>query len=346
MNGYERINAALNGIRADKIPIMLHNFLMAANEAGYSQAEFRGDSKKIAESFIAAIEKYEYDGILVDIDTAVLAGAVGVPVDFPQNEPARTYSGLLEDVSDVDQLAPVDLENDSRVMILLESVRLLKDHFKNEIFIRGNCDQAPFSLASQIRSVQNWMMDLTDEGSLGNVTILLEYCTNVVCQMISLMAQTGADMLSNGDSPAGPSMISPAMYRKFALPYEKCCVDEAHKNGLSYTLHICGDTTLILEDMLQTNSDALELDYQTDIEQIHSICFDKTCFIGNIDPSGVLACGGIEDIRNKTNELVSIYQNSPRFILNAGCAIPQTTPSENLKAMIETARGYTFCDND
>ena len=36
MTGYERIQAALSGKRADKTPIMLHNFMMAAREAGYT----------------------------------------------------------------------------------------------------------------------------------------------------------------------------------------------------------------------------------------------------------------------------------------------------------------------
>lgn len=33
---------------------------------------------------------------------------------------------------------------------------------------------------------------------------LLEYCTDATNQFIRLMAETGADMVSNGDSPAGP----------------------------------------------------------------------------------------------------------------------------------------------
>ncbi len=338
MNGYQRVGSALKGIRSDRIPIMLHNFMMAAEEAGFSQAEYRNDPKKIAMSFIKAIETYAYDGVLVDIDTVTLAGAVGVPVDFPEDEPARSYKGMLEHISDVSQLAPVDLEDNKRVMVLLESVRLLKAHFKNEVFVRGNCDQAPFSLASSMRAPENWMMDLID--SPGHVKDLLEYCSNITCQMIKLMVQTGADMISNGDSPAGPSMISPDMYREFALPYEKRCVQEAHRGGLPYALHICGDTTLILEDMLKTKAEALELDHMTNLEKVKAVCQDKTCFIGNIDPSGVLALGTVEDVKRKTEELISVFGDSPRFILNAGCAIPRITPSRNLFAMIDTARSY------
>jgi uroporphyrinogen decarboxylase len=50
--------------------------------------------------------------------------------------------------------------------------------------------------------------------------------------------------------------------------------------------------------------------------------------------------GTVDDVRNKTLELLNFYKNSNRFILNAGCAIPPTTPPENLKIMIETARKF------
>ena len=285
------------------------------------------------------VDKYQYDGILVDIDTVTLAGAVGVPVDFPVNDPARTHNGNLENLEDVINLKPAKVEDYKYIQIWLEAVRILKDYYKNEIYIRGNCDQAPFSLASMMRGAQNWMIDLM-MGTEEQINLLLDYCTDACSQFIKLMAQTGCDMVSNGDSPAGPEMISAEMYVKYALPYEKKIVEVAHNAGMAYTLHICGNTDVILEHMLLTGADALELDYKTDISKIYKFFHDTTTFIGNIDPSGVLALGTVDDVQKKTLELLSFYKNSNRFILNAGCAIPPDTPSENLKMMIDTARNF------
>jgi uroporphyrinogen decarboxylase len=339
VNGYERINAALKGLQPDKIPIMFHNFMMAAREYGATMEQYRNSPKIIAETFIAAIDKYHYDGILVDIDTVTLAGAVGVPVDFPSNEPARTHTGNIEKLEDVVHLKPTKVVDYRYIQIWLEAVRLLKEYFKNEIYVRGNCDQAPFSLASMMRGAQNWMLDLM-MGSDEHINLLLEYCTDACSQFIKLMVQTGCDMVSNGDSPAGPEMISAEMYLKYAMPYEKRIVEIAHNAGLPYTLHICGNTDVILQYMLMTAADAFELDYKTDITKIYSILHDTATFIGNIDPSGVLALGTDIEVQKKTVELLSVYKNSPRFILNAGCAIPPDTPSENLKMMIDTARNF------
>src|SRR4030042_5891409 len=102
MNGFQRINAALKGQQPDKTPIMLHNFMMAAKEHGVTMEQYRNNPKLIADCFIASFDKYNYDSILVDIDTVTLAGAVGVPVDFPVNDPARTHYGNIEDLKDID----------------------------------------------------------------------------------------------------------------------------------------------------------------------------------------------------------------------------------------------------
>jgi len=339
MNGYERIQAALRGDKPDKIPVMLHNFMMAAEEAHVSMSQFRESPKTMADVFIRSVEKYEYDGILVDLDTVTLAGAVGVPVDFPEHEPARSGKGNLENLGDVRTLKKVNIEDYKYVQHWLEATRIIKDHFKDEIFVRGNCDQLPFSLASMMRGSQEWMLDLV-MGEPELVQQLLEYCTDVTCQFINLMARTGCDMVSNGDSPAGPEMISPDMYETYALPYEKMVVKEAHKNNLPYTLHICGNTEPILEGMLASGADAFELDYKTDVQKAHDLFKDKVCFIGNIDPSGVLAMGTSELVERKTIELLNVFSENNRFILNAGCAIPSNTPEENLRRMIKVAREY------
>jgi MtaA/CmuA family methyltransferase len=149
------------------------------------------------------------------------------------------------------------------------------------------------------------------------------------------MAQTGCDMVSNGDSPAGPDLIPPDLYKTYAFPYEKRMVDEAHLAGLPYTLHICGNTELILSDMIATGADALELDYKTDIHKIAEVFNNRVTLIGNVDPSGILALGTPDQVRVKTRELIKIMGKSNRFILNAGCAIPPHTPEGNIRAMLE-----------
>ena len=131
MNGYQRIMAALRGEKPDKVPVMLHNFMMAAKEHNVTMEQYRNNPELIAECFIAAVDKYNYDAILVDIDTVTLAGAVGVPVDFPVNDPARSHIGNIRNLEDVVHMKPAKIEDYKYIQIWLEAVRLLKDYYKS-----------------------------------------------------------------------------------------------------------------------------------------------------------------------------------------------------------------------
>jgi uroporphyrinogen decarboxylase len=312
--------------------------MMAAREAGHVFSQWRRDPEKIASSFIQAVETYDFDGVMLDLDTATLAGAVGVPVEQPEDEPAIAHGTRLRDLGEVDDLPPVDVGADPRVQVWLEAARRLVRHFGDEVFVRGNCDQAPYSLASMMRGSAEWMMDLTDPENEERAKTLLDHCASASLQLVRLMAGTGVHMVSHGDSPAGPSLVSPRMYRQFALPWEKRLVEEAHRLGLPSVMHICGRTEPILDDMLAMGADGLDLDYQTDARVAHDKMKERAVFIGNLDPSEVIGRSTPAQVEERSRELLAIFADTPRFILNAGCAIPADTPPDNVRAMIRAAR--------
>src|ERR1017187_3879857 len=232
MNGYQRIQAALRGEQPDHPPVMLHHFMHAAREAHVTMAEFRQDPRALARSFMQSIEKYALDGIMVDGDTAPLAGPLGVPVEFPADEPAVALVARLASLADVDALPSPDIARYPVVQVWVEAVRLLCAHFGNEVFIRGNCDQCPFALAALVRGMEGWLTDIMDPELEPFAHRLLDYCTEATSQFLRLMSATGAHMLSNGDSAAGPSVVSPRIYRRFALPYEQRMAALSHSLGV------------------------------------------------------------------------------------------------------------------
>jgi uroporphyrinogen decarboxylase len=320
--------------------VTLHNFMMAAREDGLSMREFREDPRKIAHSLGVAAERYDLDCILVDVDTATLAGAVGVPVDFPEDSPARAHHAALRSIEAVRDLAPPEIASDRRIQIWTEAVAILVRDYGRDLCIRGNCDQSPFSLAGAMLGLDQWLMDVASGDNDELVHQLLSHCTKATCQFIRLMAATGAHMLSNGDSPAGPDMLSPRFYTTYALPYEKLVAECSRQAGLPYLLHICGKTDRILEQMLESGADGLEIDFKTNAQLAHDACKNRATFVGNIDPTGVLALGTPEMVKNKTEELLDIFADTPRFILNSGCALPACTPEENVCAMLACRRAY------
>ena len=90
----------------------------------------------------------------------------------------------------------------------------------------------------------------------------------------------------------------------------------------------------------RTEADALELDYKTDVRLAHDLMKDSTVFIGNLDPSSVVALGTPALVEARSRELIALFGDTCRFILNGGCAIPATAPDANIRAIVHAARSW------
>jgi uroporphyrinogen-III decarboxylase len=130
------------------------------------------------------------------------------------------------------------------------------------------------------------------------------------------------------------------MFHRFARPYEERLVKDLTADGIFVVIHICGDTSLILDMMAEYEPCGFELDYKTDALKAKQTAGQRHVLFGNIDPSGVLANGTVGEVQAATRELVTSWKRNGQFILNSGCAIPSTTPPENIFAMIETAKEF------
>ena len=338
MNSLERVRAVIAGGIHDRVPVCLHNFMLAAQEAGIRMEEYRVNPEAIARVHLQAVEKYGHDCILVDTDTTMLAEAMGARSECAPNEPGRIVEPALCSLEQVEGLKVIDPERDGRIPALLEAVRLMSKQVGGEVAIRGNADQAAFDLACMVRGIEDFLVELVEQPDNPRIAQLMEICYQGHLAVHRALAKAGAHLTSMGDSLAGPDVVSPRMFRRFAQPYEERLVRDLAAHGIFVVVHICGDTSRILDMLAGYETCGFELDYKTDAEKAKRTAGKGHVLFGNIDPSGVLANGTLEEVREATRQLISTWKPGGRFILNSGCAIPPTAPPENIWTMIETAR--------
>jgi len=332
MSGYQRILSALNGKRISPVPTMLHSFMTAVAEKGYTQNEYRWSAEKIARTHIDFAEKYNLDGILLDVDTCLEAGAVGVAVDFPEDEPARITTGLPGGLDAcIDAMEKDSLLKYERIKIYLEAIHLMKKEVGGDLLIRGNADQGPFSLAMLSVGIMEFMMMLLDESIEEKVLLLIDRALDVHLEFHRLVKEAGADITSFGDSSCGPDLISPELYRKFSLPYHKKLAEKLNSQGITTICHICGNLDLILEDVVSAGFPAIEADYKTDIPRAAEIMKGRAVLFGPIDPSGIFYSGSPEDVARETTEVLKLFPEGG-LVIGAGCALPPAVPEENIRA--------------
>ena len=338
MNSLQRVQAVLAGEIPDRVPVCLHNFLLACHEAGIPVEEYRVNPQAMARAHLQAVQKYRYDCILIDTDTTMLAEALGAKSQCAPNEPGRIIEPAIRSLGEVDRLQIVNPEKDGRIPALLEGVRLMAREVGNEVAIRANADQAAFSLACLVRGIEDFLMELASDPDHPAIRQLLEVCYQSHLAVHRALSKAGAHLTSLGDSLAGPDVTSPRMFSRFARPFEERLVKDLAKEGILAVIHICGDTSLILDALAEYDFCGFELDYKTDAARAKAVVGRQHVLFGNIDPSGVLAHGTVEEVRAKTFEIISLWKPGGRFILNAGCAIPAITPQENIFALVKTAQ--------
>lgn len=340
MTSLERCMAVLNGETPDFLPIIPQCFMLAVETAGKKIGEVNRNGKLMAECHLVSQDKYGYDGCVIDFDDATIAEAVGAKVIFREDEPAIVdeASPVLQDLRDVYDMPIPDPLSSGRMSEWLEATRVLKEKIGKDVFIMGRADQGPFSIACLLRGTTQFMMDLlTEDKKL--IMDVLDYCAKISSVFAKAQKDAGAHATSIGDAFAGPNLISPEMYREFALEPERWLAKEVQDYGIPFSIHICGNTNGIIEDMGTTGARILEVDWMLDMEAARAKVPEETVLMGNIDPSFPLVLGTPADIDEAVKNLL-MKTKGRRHIISSGCAMGRNTPSENFMAFIKAARKY------
>lgn len=341
MNSIERTMRTLYFQPVDRVPVDLHNFMVTPRFLDVTNfGDFFRDGEAMAEAQIKAWKRYGHDVLLVENGTAALAEACGVEVEYLDESAPVSKKPAINSLDEVDQLKVPDPYKDPLLSELLKATRIVVEEIGDKAFIMGRADQGPFSLACELRGMSNFLLDLAMGKELDKVYQLLEFCRKVAERYALAQIEQGAHATSIGDSPSGPDVVSPKYYRQYAYPYVKTLVNNLKKKNVILAYHICGNCTSIIEDMVTTGAAILEIDQKTDQKVSKMAAAGKTTLLGPVDPSGVMANGTPEIVTEKCIEALDNLSPGGGFILGPGCALPPTTPDENIDAMIAAARNY------
>jgi uroporphyrinogen decarboxylase len=340
MTAVERCRIVLEGGVPDRVPVGLLNFMPAAAMAGMTLREYCTDGTAMAEAHIAAWQRYGHDLIDLENGVAALASAVGCTVDFEEDtSPPWVTAPALERIEDIDQLRPIDVETDGMLPEMVKATRLISERLGDGAFLLAEADQGPFSLATQILGAEEMLIATMEPGKEELVRQLLAYTTEQVITYGRALIDAGAHLTGMGDSIAGPDVCSPDVYRRFALPYERQVVETLAAEGKTISLHICGNTALIADDMVESGSALLAIDFKTDRDIIKNATRGRTAIMGTVDPSAVMTRGTPDEVRAAARADMHALAGGGGFILAPGCALPYSAPEENIRALVETAQG-------
>jgi len=333
MNSFQRVLARLQGKPVDRPPNFNIYMTFAADHIGQPLERYYQDYRVLVEANLAMLEDFESDIVQAISDPYREAVDFGLDVIFPENSLPINTKPLLEKPEDLSLLKIPNPYSSPRMRDRLEAVRSLREKVGGEVPIMGWVEGA-LAEAVDLRGMTNLMMDLIKRPEW--VKVLLEMCGELSVQFSLAQLEAGADIIGLGDAAA--SQISPAMYRRFALPYEQKVFSEVHNAGGIGRLHICGDTNKILPDMVASGAKIIDLDWMVDMSAAVNQFGDQVSFCGNVDPVAVLLQGTPEEVYRAT--LANLNAGGMRSICAAGCEVPINTPHENLAAQNRALQDY------
>ncbi len=323
MNGFERVNAFVNGEAFDRPPFMPLVIEWVSRQKGISYPDFVYKPDLRAQAYLEICDEFDIDCVLPDADF------------FEQLEdfgkvPEWTNCGfdappIINDLADIDKLEIPEIKPGTRQGNRIEVIKRVADKVKGKKYIFGICI-GPFTEYCNAREITKACKDLkkNTEALKHGMDIFFENGMNFTKAQMA----AGADGIQIVEPNC--SLISPVFYKEHIMPLHKQMVDEIQKDGGFARLHICGETSRIMPYTLGTGTRILDVDSQVDLAAAEHLLGEGQRFCGNLSTTEEILFGKPDEYENYVNRRIEATHN--RIIISSGCDVPPDTPAENMRA--------------
>lgn len=339
MTPKERLEAVLSGKPYDRVPCGVVISNQAGKVAGIPHWQCYFSSEKTAQTQIAAHNIFGAEAVAAGPGLPGIAEAVGSTVYYPKEENTPYITEVaVRQPSDLENLKIPNPWRDGRLPIHLGALQILVDRLGDSVPVTSNV-AGPFTTAANIRGTEDFLRELYRNPEF--VHRLLRFSLDSTIAYVKEAAKLGAKV-SIADPTASTTLISPQQFRKFAFPYLQELVTIIKQlTGSAPSLHICGNTTKIWQDMVDTGAGILSLDDTIDLSAAKRAVGDKVILFGNVKPTATMYLGTPQDVRRDAREcLTKGYDNPKGYILSLGCGLPMGAPVENIQALFQAAREF------
>ena len=285
----ERVVAAYKGGFADRVPAYPIAGSFAGCLDGLSIEEYCTNPTKATKAMLNYYERYEPDIMIAFNDLAKEAEAIGCHVKYSDYVVASIDRHVLQD--DRGKLARLEIpdpKRDGRLPAFLEQCAALTSARLPSAL--GAVLVGPWTIAMLMRNPELMCLDTIDDPRF--VHELMRFTTEYAKRVGDAVLETRIG-LSYSDPTASCSLVGPDTYREFIKPYHKDLVDHFRAKKVGTTVHICGTTHQIHEDLVDVGFVAItiDLDQQSDpalkVDQL-----DRLVTLGN--QRGVVAIGNVD----------------------------------------------------
>ncbi|HID94797.1 MAG TPA: hypothetical protein EYP53_01895 [Candidatus Latescibacteria bacterium] len=335
MTGLERMMTALRREEPDRVPIW---------ELIIDQPVIQGLYGDI--SYEDFVEKEELDGLTIFedqrlewIDGETYRDEWGIIWRVEPNGIAYPSAGPIADEGDLKGYQPPDPDADYRLETLEKTVKRFKGE-KCIVFLgHETFEFSHYLLGGMDKLFLNYILNPQF------VQELSEMIWSYKGRVLERAAELGADVLLTGDdyATAKGTLMSPAHFKAFVLPYLTKAVEVAHRRSLPFIKHTDGNLWKVMDLIVGAGIDALdpiEPLAGMDIGRVKDGYGDRIALAGNVDCSLLLPHGSEDQVMEAVKETLAKASVGGGHILASSNSIHPGVKPENYRAMVEAAKTF------
>ncbi len=338
----QRVTDVTMGKSVDRIPCLpLIDMSYAASVAGMPVSDCFLNPVRHAEALALTLKRHAaIDGLSINIclaDDIILERETNEDSHTVQTTGGLTWYIPKNDIGSVQEVGIKSFDDpridtdDPFTSGIINTLKAIPDQIRQEYFINAGV-MGPFSQVAFLMGLENVMMATIDNPS--GLLDAIERRLPFALQWIEQLADLNTGGVWIGEGVASASLISPTMYRKFVLPFEKILFDRLKELQIPGILHICGKLDGILDIIPETGCNCLEFDWQVDIDHAVKRIGESVSLKGNLNTSELVQSNAEEIYKLSCKSLKSGLK-SFGYLLSSGCCIGRDTPPENIDAMIQ-----------
>jgi [methyl-Co(III) methanol-specific corrinoid protein]:coenzyme M methyltransferase len=283
------------------------------------------DAACMARLAAAGHEVLGFDTIMPVFSVIQEAAALGCQVDWGQPDQMPTVrSHPFAETGDFS--LPVNWMQSPAIQVVLDALRLLRAQYGDRVGIVGKV-MGPWTLSYHLMGLEEFLVSTKLDPD--RARRCLAALKQVPVEFARAQIQAGADIICLADHATG-GMVSPLAYRDFLLPLHQEIFGAI---GAPTVLHCCGNTTDRIRYFAQSGVDCYHFESQVDIQSAVTDARGKMTLMGNINNPTLLLEGTPQDVQAACRKAAAAGVQ----ILSPECAVPLTTPLQNLKAMVIAA---------
>jgi uroporphyrinogen decarboxylase len=333
MKPQERILNALQLKPTDTVPVLPLVGIHAAEIAGIKVADALKNEAEMTKAVMFALKTYGYDGVFPFMDLSAEAEAMGCVTRSQGEEIPAVVKPALSSLEDIKRTAVPEPEIAGRLPVFLRVVEMLSDQVGKEVAVCAYVT-GPFTLAGHLLGLANLLLNCRKNPEALEGLFALSTETGITYG--KALSRAGAQVIMILEPAV--ALISSSHFLRFVSAHLSKMVKDLG-NRTSLVLHVCGNTTHLIEEMAKVGANGISIDAPVDVGFAKEKTLGRVCIWGNVSPVNVLLHGTREDVRRACEDCIQ-KAGKKGFVLSSGCEVPRKTPPENLKTMVEVARSY------